>query len=141
MALQVKPVAPATTTPSSRISPSSGSRGVASGSRAEVDGIPSGFNVGPQDEQVLQQDFSFRERDSERQPGNRFSSQSVAFAYELHEAEQGSTDGSAVFTSSGRSGANLPPYEIARGIAVYENNINTIANGGRSTGSQLSYAI
>ena len=141
MALQVKPVASAATTPSSRISPSSGGRGVASSSRAEVDAIPEGFNVGSQDEQVLQQDFAFTEKDSERQSGNRFSSQSVAFAYELHEAEEGSTDGSAVFTASGRSGINLPPYEIARGIAVYESNIMTIANGGKSTGAQLSYAI
>jgi hypothetical protein len=141
MALQVKQVQNTHSTPASRISASSGARGVAAASRPEVDALSADFNVGPQDEQVLQQDYSYSQdgRQQEQGKGN-LNPQSVAFAYELHEAEDTAATG-RTFGSAVRGAGNLPPYEVARGIAIYENNLNTIANGGKATGTQLSYAI
>ncbi|MEQ9329124.1 MAG: hypothetical protein RJQ21_17720 [Rhodospirillales bacterium] len=141
MALQVKPVQSSPAASASRITASSGARGVASTTRPEVDALSTDFNVGSQDEQVLQQDYSFGSNAGQREHDPRSDAQAVAFAYELHESEEARSAQGTTFSGIMRRAGQLPSHEIARGVAIYENNMNTIANGGRSTGRQLSYAI
>jgi hypothetical protein len=141
MALQVKPVQSSPAASASRITASSGARSVASATRPEVDAMSTDFNVGSQEEQVLQQDYSFNSDTGRKDRDPRYDSQAVAFAYELHESEEARSASGTTFSGMMRRGAQLPVHEITRGVSIYENNMTTIANGGRSTGQQLSYAI